>query len=125
MPMEERDRELDGGGDVDEEGRLSGTAAGAASDVADAFREVLGDAAYTTFKNCTCISRSSIYLSAQSIANYDYTDVHRFDAHAIPLDGPFGLLQHVRRLLDSAPGLDERKKQKLLDRFTRVVQENR
>lgn len=82
----------------DEEGRL-----GVASDVAEAFREVLGDAAYATFK----------------------TYVHRFDAHAIPLDGPFGLIHHVQRLLDSAPGTDRRRKQALLDRFVRVVQESR
>lgn len=37
---------------VDEEGRLGGTVVGAASDVATAFREALGDAAYSTFKNC-------------------------------------------------------------------------
>ncbi|OCH92143.1 hypothetical protein OBBRIDRAFT_727399 [Obba rivulosa] len=88
------------GADVDEEGRLG---LGTASDVAEAFREALGDAAYGTFK----------------------TFVHRFDARAIPLDGPYGLLTHVRRLLDSAPGMDARYKQRLLDRFVRVVQENR
>ncbi|EMD40923.1 hypothetical protein CERSUDRAFT_111506 [Gelatoporia subvermispora B] len=88
------------GADVDEEGRLG---LGTAADVAEAFREALGDAAYGTFK----------------------TYVHRFDAHAIPLDGPYGLLTHIRRLLDSAPGLDARSKQRLLDRFVRVVQENR
>ncbi|KAH9939991.1 hypothetical protein B0H21DRAFT_584739 [Amylocystis lapponica] len=91
------------GATVDEEGRLSAEGSGPASDVAAAFREVLGDAAYATFKNY----------------------VHRFDAHALPLDGPFGLLLHVQRLLDSAPGLDERGKQVLLDRFLGVVRENR
>ncbi|OBZ76679.1 hypothetical protein A0H81_03939 [Grifola frondosa] len=86
---------------VDEEGRLA--KGGSASDVADAFKEVLGDAAYAIFKNY----------------------VHRFDANAIPLDGPSGLLLHVQRLLDSAPGLDERRKRQLLDKFVRVVRENR
>ncbi|KAL6305839.1 hypothetical protein BKA93DRAFT_730477 [Sparassis latifolia] len=90
------------GATVDEEGRLSADGSVAAADVAAAFREALGDAAYATFK----------------------TFVHRFDAHAIPLDGPFGLLLHVQRLLDSAPGLDERGKRVLLDRFVHVVQEN-
>ncbi|RPD66984.1 hypothetical protein L226DRAFT_452093 [Lentinus tigrinus ALCF2SS1-7] len=84
---------------ADEEGRLT---AGAASDVAEAFKEVLGDSAYGIFKNY----------------------VHRFDANAIPLDGPYGLLVHVERLLDSAPGLDQRRKRVLLERFLRVVQDS-
>lgn len=54
-----------------------------------------------------------------------HSDVHRYDARAIPLDGPFGLMQHVQRLLDSAPGLDARRKQVLLHRLNRVVQEIR
>ncbi|KAI0921601.1 hypothetical protein AcW1_004475 [Taiwanofungus camphoratus] len=40
------------GGAVDEQGRLGTDRSGVASDVAEAFRDVLGDAAYTTFKNC-------------------------------------------------------------------------
>ncbi|CCM01713.1 uncharacterized protein FIBRA_03778 [Fibroporia radiculosa] len=85
---------------ADEDSKL-----GVASDVAEAFREVLGDAAYATFK----------------------TYVHRYDAHAIPLDGPHGLIHHVQRLLDSAPGLesDSRRKRALLDTFIHVVRENR
>ncbi|TBU39025.1 hypothetical protein BD309DRAFT_873161 [Dichomitus squalens] len=82
---------------ADEEGRLT---AGAASDVAEAFKEALGDAAYGTFKNY----------------------VHRFDANAIPLDGPYGLLVHVERLLDNSPGVDQLRKRVLLERFLRVVQ---
>ncbi|KAI0750979.1 hypothetical protein C8Q80DRAFT_1098593 [Daedaleopsis nitida] len=84
---------------VDEEGRLT---AGAASDVAEAFKEALGDSAYGIFKNY----------------------VHRFDANAIPLDGPYGLLVHVERLLDSSPGVDYRRKRILLERFLRVVQDS-
>ena len=51
-------------------------------------------------------------------------DVHRFDAEAIPLDGPYGLLVHVERLLDDAPGLEYRRKRVLLERFRRVVQDS-
>lgn len=40
------------GGGVDEEGRLADQSSGAASDVAVAFKEALGDAAYATFKTC-------------------------------------------------------------------------
>ena len=49
-------------------------------------------------------------------------DVHRFDAHAIPLDGPYGLISHAKRLLDASNALDERRKQALLDRFARFVE---
>ncbi|KAI0638357.1 hypothetical protein C8Q77DRAFT_1070602 [Trametes polyzona] len=84
---------------ADEEGRLG---VGAASDVAAAFKEALGDSAYGIFK----------------------TYVHRFDANAIPLDGPYGLLVHVERLLDGAPGVDQRRKRALLDKFLRVVQDS-
>ncbi|KAH9844076.1 uncharacterized protein C8Q71DRAFT_697140 [Rhodofomes roseus] len=85
----------------DERDRFGAGQSGA--EVADVFREVLGDAAYSTFK----------------------TYVHRYDARAIPLDGPFGLMNHVQRLLDSAPGLDSRRKQVLLHKLNRVVQEIR
>ncbi|KAK7696656.1 hypothetical protein QCA50_001314 [Cerrena zonata] len=71
------------------------------ADVAKAFNDALGDAAYSTFK----------------------LFVHRFDAHAIPLDGPYGLIYHARRLLDEANTLDERSKRVLVDRFVRFVQE--
>ena len=52
------------------------------------------------------------------------TDVRLFYANAIPLDGPYGLLVHVERLLDNAPGLDQRRKRRLLERFLRVVQDS-
>ncbi|KAI9056510.1 hypothetical protein FKP32DRAFT_1670301 [Trametes sanguinea] len=53
-----------------------------------------------------------------------FVDVHRFDANAIPLDGPYGLLAHIERLLDDAPGVDQRRKRVLLDRLLRVVQDS-
>ncbi len=52
------------------------------------------------------------------------SDVHRFDAGAIPLQGPYGLIAAASRLLDTAGTLDERHKRALLDRFIRFVQEN-
>ncbi|KAI0796868.1 hypothetical protein C8Q75DRAFT_214916 [Abortiporus biennis] len=94
------------GGGVDEEGRLGqdyvGVRSGAASDVAEAFKEALGERGFGVFK----------------------TYVHRFDAHAIPLDGPYGLVTHAKRLLDDSSGLDERGKRKLMERFIHFVQEN-
>ena len=53
-----------------------------------------------------------------------FPDVHRYDAHAIPLEGPYGLISHAQRLLDTAAALDERGKADLLNRFKRVVREN-
>ncbi|KAI0700741.1 hypothetical protein BC835DRAFT_1265955 [Cytidiella melzeri] len=91
------------GGNVDEQGRLDAPASRSATKVAETFKEALGDAAYETFK----------------------TYVHRFDAHAIPLEGPYGLVAAASRLLDSAGTLDERRKKSLMDSFIRVVQENR
>ncbi len=107
---------------ADEEGRLT---AGAASDVAQSFKEALGDSAYGIFKNCQSSSPSK--LSRSELLTFFlalHTDVHRFDANAIPLDGPYGLLVHVERLLDSAPGVDQRRKRVLLERFLRVVQDS-
>lgn len=105
------------GGMVDEQGRLCGRAA---SDVAQDFKEALGDTAYETFKTCKC---SVIRLVARTNEAF-CVDVYRFDAHAIPLEGPSGLLCAASRLLDNAATLDERSKRTLLDRFVRFVQEN-
>ncbi|KIP10657.1 hypothetical protein PHLGIDRAFT_208600 [Phlebiopsis gigantea 11061_1 CR5-6] len=90
-----------GGATADEQGRLDPKSSRSAVDIAKAFRDALGDAAYSTFK----------------------TYVHRFDAHAMPLDGPTGLISAASRLLDTAATLDERSKKALLDNFTRFVQE--
>jgi hypothetical protein len=51
-------------------------------------------------------------------------DVHRFDAHAIPFDGPTGIITRVERLLDTAPNLDGEEKRALLDRFIRIILQN-
>ena len=52
--------------------------------------------------------------------------MRRFDAEVIPLEGPSGLLVRVKRLLDAAPfpGIDERKKQDLLEDLARIVEEH-
>jgi hypothetical protein len=54
-------------------------------------------------------------------ANRDSPDVHQFDAHEIPFDGPTGIIPQVERLLSTAPGLSEEGKKKLLDNFVRVI----
>jgi hypothetical protein len=51
-------------------------------------------------------------------------DVHRFDAHDIPFDGPTGIVARVERLLETAPDLGEEGKQRLLDSFVRVILQN-
>ena len=104
---------------ADEDGRLT---VGVASDVAEAFKEALGDSAYAIFKNCQCARSWPIF--PEMLMSSNPTDVHRFDANAIPLDGPYGLLVHVERLLDNAPGVDYRRKRILLERFARVVRDS-
>jgi hypothetical protein len=49
------------------------------------------------------------------------TDVHRFDAHIIPLEGPAGLLARVEKLLADS-GLSERERIKLMAKFTIFVE---
>lgn len=51
-------------------------------------------------------------------------DVHQFDAHGIPFDGPNGIVARVERLLKTAPDLSEEGKKQLLDSFVRIVLEN-
>jgi hypothetical protein len=50
-----------------------------------------------------------------------FSDVHRFDSHSIPFDGPSGIVTRVEKLLDSAPSLDAEGKRDLLDRFIRII----
>lgn len=54
------------------------------------------------------------------------TDVRRFDADLIPLEGPSGLLGRVGRLLDKAPArhVGAREKREMLDDLVRIVREN-
>lgn len=50
-----------------------------------------------------------------------YADVHRFDAHLIPLEGPRGLLARVEKLL-IASSVSQTEKVELLDQFARFVE---
>jgi hypothetical protein len=47
-------------------------------------------------------------------------DVHRFDAHIIPLEGPAGLLARVEKLLIDS-GLSERDRSRLMADFAIFV----
>lgn len=48
-------------------------------------------------------------------------DVHRFDAHVIPLEGPSGLLACVDKLLAES-GVSEQERKKLVTEFTVFVE---
>ncbi len=54
------------------------------------------------------------------------TDVRRFDADIIPLEGASGLLGRVERLLDKAPTrhVGTREKREMLDDLVRIVRES-
>jgi len=71
-------------------------------EMADVIRSVLDEAAYRNFKK----------------------DVHRFDAHEIPFDGPAGIVARVERLLESAPNLTEEKRRTVLDGFVKIILQN-
>ncbi|KAF9478164.1 hypothetical protein BDN70DRAFT_880325 [Pholiota conissans] len=47
--------------------------------------------------------------------------VHQFDAHEIPFDGPTGILTRVEGLLSDASNLSQEGKQRLLDKFVRII----
>lgn len=61
-----------------------------------------------------------IRCSALLILSIDI-DVHQFDAHEIPFDGPRGIVTLVEDLLATAPGLKETTRQKILDKFVRII----
>jgi len=48
-------------------------------------------------------------------------DVHQFDRHEIPFDGPEGIVSLVEGLLLAAPRLDEDGRKRLLDKFIRII----
>jgi hypothetical protein len=52
------------------------------------------------------------------------SDVHRFDAHAIPFDGPTGIVPRVERLLERSFRVDDEGRRDLMDRFIRVILQN-
>jgi hypothetical protein len=62
-----------------------------------------------------------LFLVSDNLAT---ADVRRFDAKAIPFDGPTGIVTRVETLLDSAPGMSVREKQDLMDSFIRLILQN-
>ena len=68
-------------------------------EVANVFKSVLDEEGYKLFKRCNV-------LLIQSVSRVELTfsqiDVHQFDAHEIPFDGPNGIIMRVERLLMSS-----------------------
>ena len=67
-----------------------------------------------------CGFSSSTFLLLTFISRF-LPDVHQFDAHEIPFDGPTGIITLVERLLVSAPNMGADGKRKLLDKFVRII----
>jgi hypothetical protein len=52
-------------------------------------------------------------------------DVHRFDAHEIPFDGPTGIVARAERLLDAnSSHLTSEGKRRALDNLVRIILQN-
>lgn len=56
-----------------------------------------------------------------SLILFPLSDVHKFDAHEIPFDGPTGIVTLVEDLLAVRSHLDGDKKQRLVDKFIRIL----
>ena len=85
-------------------------------EVAELFKHAIDPQGYAAFRNC-----ESAFCLFLVFFSYPFQDVHQFDAHEIPFDGPTGIVTLVERLLDSAPGLGDEAKRRLLDKFIRII----
>lgn len=85
------------------------------SDVTKMFECLLSESRFQTFKKCkdSCPLLRLILIW--------FSDVRRFDAHIIPLEGPSGLLARVGKLLTET-GLSEPERDKLMAEFTVFVE---
>ena len=71
----------------------------------------------TDFSNTVCRPFHKRIFFSQFVI-----DVHQFDAHEIPFDGPNGIIALVQRLLTMSPlDLGPAGKRKLLDRFVKII----
>lgn len=88
-------------------------------EVAEVFRRALDADGYRLFRSCTSSFLSFFIRLLTSVL----IDVHRFDAHEIPFDGPNGIISLVERLLANAaaPQLGEEGKKRLLDKFVKIL----
>ncbi len=51
-------------------------------------------------------------------------DVHQFDAHEIPFDGPTGITTRVEQLLGESSTLRLQEKKQLMDQLVRIILRN-
>lgn len=51
-------------------------------------------------------------------------DVHQFDAHEIPFDGPTGITTRVEQLLGKSSTLKPQEKKQLMDQLVRIILRN-
>lgn len=51
-------------------------------------------------------------------------DVHQFDAHEIPFDGPTGIITRVEQLLGESSTLKPYEKKQLMDQLVRIILRN-
>lgn len=101
--------------------RIDSTELEEATAVIMQFKSVLDDAGFATLQKCECFS-PCLSLTRKRDTEQSSTDVRRYDAQIMPLEGSSGLLVRVQRLLDmSAPRIDDRRKRDLMQQFTRVV----
>ena len=63
-------------------------------------------------------------LADLSLTHSLFEDVHQFDAHEIPFDGPNGIIERTQKLLDKRSELTEESKQKVIDRLVKIVLQN-
>ncbi len=94
-------------------------------DIAEKFRNALDTDGYTTFKQCQ-LSFCLLVSRCEGGADVNVIDVHRFDAHEIPIDGPHGIIARARRLLDrcSRMTLTEGQKDRLTDDLFKIILQN-
>ncbi|KAJ7043271.1 hypothetical protein C8F04DRAFT_1287680 [Mycena alexandri] len=89
-------------------------------EVAEVFRIALNEDGYRSFKKCEFGFLVSYEKVVVNVRAFD-VDVHRFDAHEIPFDGPTGIVTRIERLLRKAQHLTDDEREKLLDAFVKLI----
>jgi hypothetical protein len=90
-------------------------------EVAEVFRNALDEDGYRSFKKCELSLPVGVVREGWLLMFYSVADVHRFDAHEIPFDGPTGIVTRVERLLRKAQHLADDQRRELLDSFVKLI----
>ncbi|KAJ7648504.1 hypothetical protein B0H17DRAFT_958922 [Mycena rosella] len=80
-------------------------------EIAEVLRNALDQDGYRSFKKCESTFALGVIRE----------DVHGFDAHEIPFDGPTGIVTRVERLLRKAQHIDDAERERLLDAFVKLI----